>query len=139
MNGLREFLQTIFDTAKEALRQLELAVPDYWDGTVAAAARAALLAMALFAAVLLIQLLILLFAKKKDLKKILTFTGTLAALLILYVWASKPLSKAAGELSPAWGMPGESAAVQADAQIDARSGMPPDAQTNVQAGMPPDA
>lgn len=116
MNGLREFLQTIFETAKEALRQLELAAPHYWDGAVAMAARAALLAMVLFAAVLLVQLLVVLFAKKKDPKKILAFAGTLAAVLVLYAWAAKPLSKAAGELSPAWGAPGESAFVQSDAQ-----------------------
>ena len=110
MSGMREFLRTIFDTAKEALRQMELAAPDYWDETIAAIARAALLAMALFAAVLLAQLLLLLCARKKDLRKIAAFAGTLTAVLILYLYAAKPLSETAGAGSLAWGAPGDSAA-----------------------------
>ncbi len=110
MDGIREFLKVMFQTAKEALRQMELAVPDYWDETIAVIARAALLAMALFAAVLLVQLILLLCARKKNLRKIAAFAATLMAVLILYLCAAKPLSETAGERSLAWGAPGDSAA-----------------------------
>ena len=115
MSGLREFSKTIFDTAKEALRQMELAAPDYWDETVATIARAALLALALFAAVLFVQLIILLFTRQKDLKKIIAFAGTLAAVLVLFAWAHEPLMEKAGDVPLGWGAPGESVSEPSDA------------------------
>ena len=115
MSGLREFLRTIFDTAKEALHQMELAAPDYWDDMIATIARAALLALVLFAAVLFVQLVILLLTRKKDMKKIAAFAGTLAVVLALYAWVHGPLSDKAGEVSPGWGASGESSSVESDA------------------------
>ena len=115
MSGIRDFLKTIFDTAKEALHQMELAAPDYWDDTIAVIARAALLAMMLFAAVLFVQLIILLFTRKKDMKKIVVFAGTLAVVLALYAWVHGPLSDKAGEVSLVWGTSGESSSVEPDA------------------------
>ena len=115
MSGLREFLETVFDTAKEALRQMKLAAPTYWDETVATIARAALLARVLFAAVLFVQLIILLFKREKDMWKIIAFAGTLAVVLALCAWAHEPLAQAAGDVSPAWGAPGESISEQSDA------------------------
>ena len=116
MSGLREFLKTVFDTAKEALRQMELAAPHYWDDTIAVIARVALLALVLFAAVLFVQLIILLFTRKKDLKKIVAFAGTLAVLLVLYAWVHGPLSDKAGDVSLVWGTPAESSSVEPDAE-----------------------
>lgn len=116
MDGIQAFLKTIFDTAKEALRQMELAAPNYWDETIAAIARAALLALVLFAAVLFVQLIILMFAREKDLWKISAFAGTLAIVLALFAWAHEPLTKAAGDVSLAWGAPGESVSAQPEAE-----------------------
>ena len=115
MSGIRDFLKTIFDTAKEALRQMELAAPDYWDDTIAVIARVALLAMMLFAAVLFVQLVILLFARKKDMGKILAFAGTLAVVLALYAWAHGALTETAGDVSLVWGAPAESISEPSDA------------------------
>lgn len=108
MSGIRDFLKTIFDTAKEALHQMELAAPDYWDDTIAVIARVALLALMMFAAVLFVQLIILLFTRKKDMKKIVVFAGTLAVVLALYAWVHEPLADKAGEVSLVWGASGES-------------------------------
>lgn len=115
MSGIQEFLRTIFATAKEALRQMELAAPHYWDDTAAVIARAALLALVLFAAVLFVQLIILLFRRKKDIRKIIAFAGTLAVVLALYAWAREPLAQTAGNVPFAWGASGESVSEQPDA------------------------
>ena len=121
MSGLREFLKTIFDTAKEALRQMELAAPHYWDDTIAVIARVALLALVLFAAVLFAQLMILLVSRKKDMKKIAAFAGTLAVVLALYAWAHGPLSDKAGDVSLVWGTPAESSSVGPDVETSAET------------------
>lgn len=115
MSGIRDFLKMIFDTAKEALRQMELAAPDHWDDTIAVIARAALLALVLFAAVLFVQLVLLLIARKKNMGKILAFAGTLAVVLALYAWAHGPLTDKAGDVSLVWGSSGESISAQPDA------------------------
>ncbi len=106
MKAVTDFLKLLFTTAQEALRQMELAAPDYWDGALSTAARAALLALAAFAAVLFIRLLVLvftaLFTRGKTLGPILVFAGTLAAVLALCAYAYGPLSKTLGEALPVW-------------------------------------
>lgn len=119
MTAVTDFLKMIFDTAREALRQMELAAPDYWDGTINAAARVALLALAAFAAVLLVRLLVLLFTalftRKKNLGAILAFAGTLAVVLALCAYVYAPLTEALGEALPVWTAGADSASAHSAA------------------------
>lgn len=91
MNGILQGLRELLQTARYALEQLWIAVPDYGADAVARAARLALLALALFAAVLLAYLLTLLPARGKKRRPIAAAAGTLAAVLALGAWVYRPL------------------------------------------------
>lgn len=116
MTAVTNFLKTLFDTAREALRQMELAAPDYWDGTVDTVVRVALLALAAFAAVLFLRLIALLFTAlfthQKKLGVILAFAGTLAVVLALCAYACGPLTKTLGEALPVWAAGADSGSAQ---------------------------
>lgn len=91
MGKMLEYVREWFAAAQEALRQMQLAAPDYWDGALASAVRLGLAALALFACVLLAQLIVLLCARRREWKRIAAFAGTLVAVLALGVWAYRPL------------------------------------------------
>lgn len=119
MTAVTDFLKALFDTAREALRQMELAAPDYWDGTVDTAVRVALLALAAFAALLLVRLLVLvftaLFTHQKKLGVILAFAGTLAVVLALCAYVYGPLTETLGEALPVWAAGADSGSAQSAA------------------------
>ena len=91
MSGIVDSLRTMWKTALTALGQMHTMVPDYWDGALDTALRVAKAALPLFAAVLLVQLVLLLFAREKQLRRILAFAGTLVVMLGLSAWAYLPV------------------------------------------------
>lgn len=91
MSGIVDSLRTMWKTALTALGQMHTMVPDYWDGALDTALRVAKAALPLFAAVLLVQLVLLLFAREKQLRRILAFAGTLVVMLGLCAWAYLPV------------------------------------------------
>jgi len=90
MKAFWEKLKEFLEATRYALWQQDVAVPDYWDGAVAAAVRCALLALVLFAGVLFVRLCMLLFQKPRSPRRILTFAATLGVVLGLGLWAFRP-------------------------------------------------
>lgn len=91
MGRLADSFLEMWKTALTALEQLNMMVPDYWDGALDTALRVVRAALPLFAAVLLVQLVLLVCARRKRPRSIVAFAGTLVVVLGLCVWSYFPV------------------------------------------------